>query len=287
MASKPEKDKLSGTETTGHEWGGIKELNTPLPRWWVWTWLVSIIWAIYYWIIMPAWPLLDDYTKGTEGYSSRAEVNADIEASLEAQGDLLAAINAMSLEDIQNDSSLSAFAFASGRSAFGINCSQCHGLGGQGAYGIPSLTDDDWLWGGDLESIYQTIRAGVRSEHPETRYNVMPAFVRDGLLDEAQAREVAAFVANLGDGSDFSQGGGQIFSEQCSACHGMDGRGVQELGGPNLADAIWLYGGSEDDIYSQISNPQHGMMPAWEGRLSAETLKKLAIYVYSLGGGEQ
>lgn len=286
MSGKPEKDEISGTETTGHEWGGIKELNTPLPRWWVWTFLVTVIWCIYYWIIMPSWPLLSSYTEGTEGYSSRAEVNAEIEASLAAQSEYLDAINAMSLAEIQNDPSLSAFAFASGRSAFGLHCSQCHGLGGQGAYGIPSLTDDDWIWGGDLESIYQTVRAGVRDEHPDTRFNFMPAYINDGILNANDVRGLAAFVANLGPASDFTAGAGLIYSEQCSACHGADGRGISELGGPNLADAIWLYGGSEDEIYAQIANPQHGMMPAWEGRLSPETLKKLAIYVHSLGGGE-
>jgi cytochrome c oxidase cbb3-type subunit 3 len=286
MANKPEKDEISGTETTGHEWGGIKELNTPLPRWWVWTFIVTVIWCIYYWIIMPAWPLLSSYTEGTQGYSSRAEVNAEIDAALEAQSEFLTAINAMSLEDIQNDPELSAFAFASGRSAFGLHCSQCHGLGGQGAYGIPSLTDDDWIWGGDLENIYQTIRAGVRDTHPDSRFNMMPAYLNDGLLNEAQVQDVAAFVANLGETSDFSSGAGLIYSEQCSACHGPAGGGIQDLGGPNLVDAIWLYGGSEEDIYLQIANPQHGMMPAWESRLSPETLKKLAIYVHSLGGGE-
>lgn len=287
MAGKPETDKITGQSTTGHEWNGIKELNTPLPRWWVWVFIATVVWSVGYWIIMPAWPLLSGYTKGVQNYSSRAEVKADIEAAQAAQNDMLAAIDNATLESIQKDSTLSTFAFASGRSAFALHCSQCHGLGAEGAYGIPNLSDDEWIWGGDLESIYQTIRFGVRAEHPETRFNFMPAFVHDGLLNEVEVHTVAAFVMTLSSGeADFTSTGSQIFAEQCALCHGERGEGQAFMGAPALDDAIWLYGGTEQQIIAQISNPRHGMMPAWENRLSPETVKQLAIYVHDLGGGE-
>ena len=285
MADKTERDAVTGQPTTGHVWNGIKELNTPLPRWWVWVFIATVVWSIGYWVVMPAWPLISSYTTGIYNYSSRADVNADVEAALAAQGEMLAAINDTPLSEIGNDPALEAFAFASGRSSFALHCSQCHGLGGEGAYGIPSLTDDAWIWGGDLESIYQTIRFGVRDEHPETRFNFMPAYLGEfGLLSEDEARATAAFVLTLSSGgADFASPGGEVYVRECAMCHGDAGEGLTFMGGPALNDAIWLYGGAEEEIYAQIANPTHGMMPAWEDRLSPETLKKLAIYVHSLG----
>jgi len=236
---------------------------------------------------MPAWPLLSSYTKGTEDYSSRQEVLAEIDKARAAQGDMLARIDAATLEEIKDDPDLSAFAFASGRSAFGLNCSQCHGLGAEGAPGIANLNDDDWIWGGDLESIYTTIRFGVRADHADTRLNEMPAFLRDGLLEPEQVGEVADYVLTLSGSPDPDSSGALVFEEQCSFCHGAAGEGLRELGGPRLNDALWLYGGSRAEIIAQIGSPKHGVMPAWEDRLPPETIKKLAVYVHSLGGGEE
>ena len=286
MAGKPEKDKVSGQTTTGHVWDGIKELNTPLPRWWVWVFLASIAWSVVYWVLMPAWPLLTSYTKGTEDYSSRAELNASIESARAAQGEMLARIDASTLTEIKDDADMSAFAFASGRSAFALYCSQCHGLGAEGAPGIANLNDDDWLWGGDLDSIYTTIRYGVRADHDETRFNSMPAFLRDGFLDQTGINAVADYVLTLSQNPNPVSAGGELFAEQCAMCHGPTGEGLPELGGPRLNDGLWLYGGTMEEIIAQISLPKHGMMPAWESRLSPETIKQLAVYVHSLGGGE-
>ena len=289
MANIPERDAHSGVETTGHEWDGIKELNTPLPRWWLWTFYTTVLWAIGYWIAMPAWPLVSGYTAGVLGFSQRANVAADIAAAEAAQAGLRRKIAAADLAGIRAEQELFAFAVAGGRSAFAVNCSQCHGSGGAGGTGYPNLNDDDWLWGGTPESILQTVRYGIRSTHDETRLNDMPAFLRDDLLTPAQAGDVVEYVLSL-SGRDHDAAaaarGKPVFAEQCVACHKQDGSGNQELGAPNLVDGIWLYGGERPDILATVANSRRGVMPAWDGRLDPVTLKQLAIYVHSLGGGE-
>ncbi len=283
----PEKDEFTGTETTGHEWDGIKELNTPLPRWWVWSFIACIIWSFGYWVVYPAWPLLTSHTEGVTGYSSRGAVLEELAAARAAQSGLAARVEAAALEDIRTSPDLLEFALAGGRSAFGLHCATCHGTGAEGAPGIPNLNDDDWIWGGDLEAIHATISFGVRADHDETRFNDMPAFVRDGLLTAEEAGAAAQFVLAMTDPSvSASPEGGVIFEEQCSACHGFEGEGFAAIGGPRLNDAIWFYGSSLEDITAQIAAPRHGMMPAWTGKLDAAAIKALTIYVHSLGGGE-
>ncbi len=287
MSEQKERDDITGRETTGHEWDGIKELNTPLPRWWLWVFYATIVWAIGYWLVMPAWPLLSDYTRGVLGWSSRARLNAEIAEARAAQSGFVKRIEATDLAAIEADPELLEFALAGGRSAFGLYCAQCHGRGAQGAPGIPNLNDDDWIWGGDLETIHETIRVGVRSDHDETRFNAMPAFVADEILSEDEAEQVADYVLSLSN-PDITPDpqGAALFADNCAACHGEAGEGVRELGGPRLNDAIWLYGGSREDVLRQIRKPRHGVMPTWESRLDPATIKELAIYVHMLGGGE-
>jgi len=281
----PERDAYTGTETTGHEWDGIKELNTPLPRWWVWVWVATIIWSIGYWWVMPAWPLLTDHTRGSQNYSSREAVLAEVEAGRAARAPMEARVLAASLDEIQADSALYDFAQKGGRSTFGLYCAQCHGLGAAGAEGIANLNDDDWIWGGDLDAIQTTIRVGVRSNHPDTRFNMMPSF--EGILSAEEASDVAKYVLALADGSANEQmPGAENFAFQCAACHGESGEGLRMMGGPKLNDYIWLYAGNEEEITHQILNPRHGVMPQWENRLDAATIKQLAIFVHGLGGGE-
>lgn len=287
MSEQPEKDAVTGEYTTGHEWDGIKELNTPLPRWWLLVFIVSIIWSIGYWIVMPAWPLISDFTEGAFGYSSREAVLEKVAAGKAAQSSYINRIAAGDLSSIQHDEDLLNFALAGGRSAFGLHCAQCHGSGAAGAPGIPNLNDDEWIWGGTLTDIDYTIRHGVRADNFDTRFNEMPAFVRDGLLSAAEAEQVADYIYSLTHSdAPASPGGAQIFDIQCLACHGEAGVGDRSLGGPSLNDAIWLYGGERDQILAQIMNPKHGMMPSWGDRLDDVTIKQLAIYVHALGGGE-
>lgn len=289
MAHEHERDALSGVETTGHEWDGISELNTPLPRWWLWTFYATILWAIGYWIAMPAWPLISGYTQGLLGHSERARVAEEMAAAEAEQAGFRRRIAELDLQTIRQDAALLGFAVAGGRSAFAVNCSQCHGSGAAGARGYPNLNDDEWLWGGRLEDIHETLRFGIRSGHAETRLNDMPAFLTDGLLTPAQVADVAEYVLSLGNRAAdkvAAARGQKVFAEQCVACHKEGGVGSREFGAPSLADGIWLYGGERKDIVASISTSRRGVMPAWEGRLAAVTLKELAIYVHSLGGGE-
>lgn len=287
--SKPEIDDITGFETTGHEWDGIKELNKPLPRWWLWVLYATIIWSIGYWILMPSWPLLSSYTKGLLGYSQRQVVANSLAEARAAQSVFRDKIAASDLAAIKGDPELLRFALAGGEAAYGDNCAPCHGRGAQGATGYPNLSDDTWLWGGTLEQIHETLKVGIRSTHPDTRDNEMPAYGRDEILEKEQIADVSEYVLSL-SGSDANKEaaarGQTIFAEQCAACHGDDGKGNMELGAPNLTDRIWLYGGSREAVTHTITSSRAGVMPAWEGRLSDDTIKQLAVYVHSLGGGQ-
>lgn len=286
--SEKEIDDVSGIETTGHSWDGIRELNNPLPRWWVWTFYITIVWAIGYCIAYPAWPMISSATTGMLGYSSRAEVEAELAAATEAQSAFVSQIAEMDVAAILEDDNLRQFATSAGAAAFKINCIQCHGSGAQGSAGYPNLNDDDWLWGGTPDAIYQTIAHGIRFDgDDDTRVSDMPAF--GDILEAEEINQVAAYVASLtGEPADATmvEPGKVIYADNCAACHGDNGEGLQELGGPNLADAIWLYGETEAEIVRQIRAPKHGAMPAWQARLGETTVKQLAVYVHSLGGGE-
>jgi len=285
-----EKDDFTGVETTGHEWDGIKELNNPAPRWWLIVLLISIVWAIGYWVVYPAWPTLsgDGERGGTKGklgwtqYEQLKESQAEIVAR---RGAYLDRFNAASFDEIKDDEALYAFAVAGGASAFKDNCATCHGTGGSGSAGYPNLLDDDWLWGGDVDTIHETIRVGIRGEHDETRYSEMPAF--GDMLNTKEISDISDYVLSFTSGSGYDGPGKELYEQQCAACHGMDGTGIRDFGAPNLADAIWFYGGSKGDIMSQIRRPKHGVMPAWAARLDESTIRQLAIYVHSLGGGEE
>lgn len=289
MSKRGEIDKVSGTQTTGHEWDGITELNTPLPRWWLWVLYATIVWSAGYWVLYPSWPTLTGYLAGTLNQSQRAEVAVavqDLKAQRAQQGRLL---TSATLEQIEANPDLLQFAREAGRSAFGDNCATCHGSGGQGFKGYPNLNDDVWIWGGKLEDIRRTIQVGVRSTHPDARQSQMPAFGRDALLDTKQIDDLTEYVLSLSkrkaNGAAVARAR-TLFGEQCASCHGADGTGNRELGAPNLADGEWLYGGSRDDIRAQIVNGRGGVMPTWGARLDPMTVDALAVYVHSLGGGE-
>lgn len=289
MAGDKPIDDHSGVETTGHVWDGIRELNNPLPRWWLWTFYVTIVWAIGYWVVMPAWPLVSGYTRGALGYSSRALVAERIAATRAAQDIYVNRIEAANLAEIQRDPELLEFALAGGRSTFAVNCSQCHGRGAAGAVGFPNLNDDAWLWGGTLDDIAQTITYGIRNGHDEARAGPMPAFLRDQILSREQVEDVAEYVLSLSgtaEDTEAAKRGAEVFAEQCVACHQEGGVGSKEFGAPNIADSIWLYGGDKQTVMETIMNGRAGVMPAWFDRLSPATIKQLAVYVHSLGGGQ-
>jgi len=283
-------DHVSGRSTTGHQWDGIKELNTPLPRWWVIAFYLCIIWAVGYWFVYPAWPLLTGNTTGFLGYSSRADVAVELDNLNKIRGEKMVALGAASLADIEKDPSLLALARARGKTVFGDNCAACHGSGAAGAKGFPNLNDDDWLWGGSLDQIMQTIQYGARNGNAKAHEGQMLAFGKEGVLKPDQIVTVANYVRSLSGlptrpGFD-AAAGAKIFAENCVACHGDNAKGNPEVGSPNLTDKIWLYGSDEATIIETVTNGRAGVMPAWEGRLDPVTIKAMAVYVHSLGGGK-
>jgi cytochrome c oxidase cbb3-type subunit 3 len=290
MTDHTEVDQHTGTATTGHSWDGIKELNTPLPRWWVITFYATIIWAIGYFIVYPAWPTLTGYTRGVLNYSSRAQLQTDLAELRAARGEKAAQLASASLSQIESDPSLLAFARALGRTAFGDNCAACHGTGAAGAKGFPNLNDDDWLWGGTLDQIQKTIKYGVRSGHKQAHEGLMLAFGRDGILKSNEIVTVANYVRSLSGLSVKKElsldAGKKLFADNCASCHGDAGKGNQELGAPNLSDKIWLYGSDEATLIETITNGRGGVMPTWEGRLDPATINALTVYVHTLGGGK-
>lgn len=281
-------------ETTGHVWDGIEELNTPLPRWWLWTLYACIIWAFAYMIVMPAVPIFTGegwtYTKGIIGYSQRDVVRGEVARSEASRAVFEDRIATADLAGIRSDEDLLAVALAGGAAAFGDNCAPCHGSGAQGFTGFPNLNDDDWLWGGSLDDIHTTIAHGIRWEEDEdTRFSQMPKFKSDEILSDGEIGDVVHYVLSLG-GSDHDTAaagrGASVFTDQCSFCHGEGGEGDRAQGAPNLSDALWLFGGDEASITRSVSEGRFGVMPSWSGRLSEATVKELALYVHALGGGE-
>lgn len=283
-------DAPTGTSTVGHSWDGIEELDTPMPRWWLYTFYACIVFALGYVIAYPAIPLLDRASTGLLGWSSHDELAGAIAAEGARQAPMRLALAQLPIEQLPGNPVLLRAAERGGRSAFKVHCVQCHGSGAAGSKGYPNLNDDDWLWGGDLATIETTLKHGIR--HPgddDTRVSQMPAFGRDAILTPAQIGDVVAHVRTISKQAPASAAatrGSALFAENCGVCHGATGAGNREVGAPNLTDAIWLYGGDNASLTTTITNARGGVMPAWGRRLDPVTVKMLAAYVHSLGGGE-
>jgi len=283
-------DETTGVETTGHVWDGdLRELNKPLPKWWLYTFYACILWAVGFMILYPSWPLINGYTKGVLGYNQRAAVTQQLQDAKKSQSKMWSLLEKTDLDKVASNPELLRFAQASGAAVFGENCSPCHGRGAQGGKGYPNLNDDDWLWGGTLEDIQTTIQYGIRSTHDDTRESDMPKFGIDEVLDKKQISDVAEYVlslSNLQSDAQAAERGSAIFKENCVACHGEDAGGNQALGAPNLKDAVWLYGSAKEDVMETVRTGRGGKMPTWEKRLDPLTIKALAVYVHGLGGGQ-
>ena len=289
--SEKETDKVTGKQTTGHEWDGIKELNTPSPRWWLVVFVCAVIYAVGYWCFYPTWPISGGNTKGSLHWTEHRELKEEEDKIKASQVKYVEKIQHSTLQQVKEDKDLYAFARDGGASAFKQNCTVCHGSGAAGGKGFPNLNDDDWLWGGKLEDIYTTLKYGIRSGNPKARVSQMPAFGRDGILTREQIEDVAEYVFHLHEGekaqnTESYKRGHIIYGNQCVVCHGKDGVGGRAVGAPRHNDDIWLYGGDKNTIISVIVNAPAGVMPSWENRLDDVTIKELAIYVHSLGGGE-
>ncbi|MHB1217209.1 MAG: cytochrome-c oxidase, cbb3-type subunit III [Alphaproteobacteria bacterium] len=290
MPTKGEKDLVTGTETTGHEWDGIRELDTPLPKWWLYVLYATILWALVYVVLYPAIPWGTGHSRGLLGWDQRSEFAERWSSAKSDQAGFNDKIAGAALASIEADPQLLTYAMAGGRAAFSDNCAPCHGGGGSGRKGgFPTLADDEWLWGGTLDQIQRTITYGIRNANSDSRQSAMPAFGADGVLTRKQVDDVAEYVLSLpGAAKDQAAAarGTTVFADNCAACHGKGGKGNIELGAPDLTDGIWLYGGSKEQIVAQVWRPKMGVMPAWEGRLDPTTIKMLTIYVHSLGGGQ-
>jgi len=285
-----ERDPVTGRETTGHEWNGIKELDTPVPRGILLFLIVTHIWAVAWWFFVPTWPLGTTYTKGLLGVDQRTTVERRVVEGQEARQNWMAQIESEPYEVIEADEGLMQIVRSTGHQLFGDNCAACHGRDGRGRANYPDLTDDDWIWGGGPEMIEQTMRVGINTEHPESRIGQMPAFGRDGMLDRDQVRSVAAYVYSLTN-PDYStpenieriQAGEQVFAETCAACHGETGEGSVEAGAPNLTDNYWIYGGDMETIIASVHGGRQGHMPTWDERLTNAEIRILSLYVHDLG----
>lgn len=290
MPTKIEKDEISGQYTTGHQWDGLQELNTPLPRWWLYILYATIVFAVVYCVLFPSIPGIHGYWHGTLGYSSRRQAmreHAAMEALHKSATDKIAV---MSLADVRKDPGLLEVALTDGRITFANDCQPCHGPGGQGRIGFPNLADDVWLWGGKLSDIQTTVTHGIRSADPDARASTMPSF-GDGTLTGDQIQQVADFVWIKLYGHHEYQAdtapGARIFADNCAVCHGGKGQGGRDFGAPPLASHVHLYEESRDRIVAQVTKPTMGVMPDWGGKLDAATLKSVVLYVHSLGGGEE
>lgn len=288
MVKKPQDNHE--VETTGHEWDGIEEYNNPLPRWWLWVFYATIAWGVWYTIAYPAWPMISGATQGYLGYSTRANVQTEIEAAEAANAQINERLASVELAAIPGDDELAGFARSAGEAVFNTWCVQCHGREGGGATGYPTLSDDAWLWGGSMEAIHTTVTHGIRNdEDPDARYSQMPAFGRDELLTEEEVVQVVNYVMSLSGEPQDAQAaaaGAEVFEYNCAACHGENAMGMEEQGAPNLTDAIWLYGGDYDALYETVWNSRFGVMPSWQERLSEAEIRAVSAYVHQLGGGE-
>lgn len=290
MADQKRIDAATGTETVGHEWDGIEELDTPMPRWWLYTLYATILFSIVYVALFPAFPMLHRASAGLLGWSSQQQFDAEMRSDAARKAPIRLAIARTPVERLAANPALLHAAEEGGRAAFRVNCIQCHGSGAAGAKGYPNLNDDDWLWGGDIKAVEQTVLHGIRQpDDPATRLSQMPAFGRDGILKPAEIDDVASFVrviSHQAPHDSAARRGGVLFAVNCAVCHGADGTGNRQFGAPNLTDAIWLYGGDRATIIQTVTRARYGVMPAWAGRLDPVTVKMLAAFVHSLGGGE-
>jgi cytochrome c oxidase cbb3-type subunit 3 len=283
-----ERDPVTGRNTTGHEWNGIKELNSPVPKVVFAALAVTILFAVVCWVLLPTFPLGRTHTRGLLGIDQKTVVESQVEAGRVQRAEWTRSIDRMDFAAVQADPALMKTVDQMGGVLFKENCAACHGEGGAGGPGFPDLGARAWLWGGEPETIAETLRVGINSTHPNTRVSQMLAF-GDGMLDRGQILDVVAYVQSLGGATEATHmgpaaiaRGRALFASTCASCHGEDGRGLRQFGAPNLTDRVWIYGGDRESIYTTVTSGRQGSMPTWEGRLSPTERKILTLYVLSL-----
>ena len=282
---KPEFDEASGQETTGHEWDGLKELNTPVP----WVFRISL-WgtiavAAIMWVLYPSWPTVSDYAKGITGYSSRARVAEAVADRADLRLQQMPEFAAMDVAELAEDPTLKAKYSTAIGVLYRDNCAACHGRDLKGQTNFPNLTDDHWLWSGDPEEIEYTLQVGINHLDDDTRWAQMPAF-GNGMIERAELKAVVEYVLEI-SGSEYdatlAKQGAEVFDENCTACHDDGGIGGMENGAPSLVDEAWIYGGSRAVLTQTLRYGRQGVMPGWSGRLTEEEIKKLTMYVVWAG----
>jgi cytochrome c oxidase cbb3-type subunit 3 len=291
-----EHNPFPGENNTGHIWDdNLRELANPPPRWWMIAFWASVIWWVVYGILYPMVPALTadgKPTPGILGWSQIQEYDKGVAEVDAVRADYENKIKGMDVNAILADPDVKQYALASAKVTFGDYCAACHGSGGQGNPGFPVLADDDWLYGGDPNTIVTTITNG--------RKGVMTAHVKNGVLTEAEARQMARWVTgmkNEGKPMDWDPQAQQMFMKKgCIACHGPDAHGVDALGAANLTIPVWRFepGGEESAFYTiahgvnDVTDPmtRKAEMPKFGDRLSADEIKKVAVYVHQFGGGQ-
>jgi len=272
--------------TTGHEWNGIKELNTPVPKVLIAFLTAAFLFAVGYWIVMPAWPLGETYTKGLSGFDQRDFLQHQMQQSAQQQAQWNDQIESLDFASITESAELSQIVSESGPALFEDNCAMCHGVSGEGARYFPRLNDDAWLWGSDPQAILHTLNVGINSDHADTRIALMPAFGDAGVLDKKTINAITAYLQSLSAKTDAPstevQQGGEQYKLFCAGCHGANGEGNSTLGGPRLNDDFWIYGNEKETLNATIQSGRQGYMPAWDQRLSLAERKILSLYVLSL-----
>lgn len=287
-----ERDPVTGQRTTGHEWNGIKELDNRVPRAVFLFLAITTLFAVVYWVLMPAWPLGATYTRGLLGIDQRATVEKAVQQAAAERQFWRQQIAALDFSEVGSDPGLMKIVSESGGTLFGDNCAVCHGTEAAGRPGYPSLADDAWLWGGEPEIVAETLRVGINSAHPDTRFAQMPAFGRDGILKRPAINSIVSFIRSNAEGvgglgpqdAKGAEEGARLFAENCAACHGEQGRGDRATGTPDLMDASWLTGSDRQSLVQTIYNGRQGHMPQWENRLDEIDRKILTIYVTEIAG---
>lgn len=289
--SEKERDEVTGEKTTGHEWNGIKELDTPVPRGILLFVIVTHVFAVIWWVLMPAFPLGWTYTQGVLGidqFDSADQAIVETQMSRETWAN---AIMELPPEEVLADPVLMERVVDTGHQLFGDNCAACHGREAEGGIGYPDLTDNDWIWGdGSVTAIADTLRVGINARHVDTRFAQMPAFGAQQMLSRPDVINVARYVYSLSN-PDYSsadtleslQAGRETFATNCAGCHGEDATGFPQAGAPNLSDSAWIYGGELADVIASVHGGRVGHMPTWEERLTLTEIQALALYVYTLG----
>ncbi|MBS3848297.1 MULTISPECIES: cytochrome-c oxidase, cbb3-type subunit III [Devosia] len=289
-----ERDKISGQMTTGHEWNGIKELNTPVPKILYIVLTIAVCFAVIWTILNPSWPGINGYFRGLLGVDQKAEV---AEVVQQAQMDRATWTDRIVSEDyaaIQADPALMTIVRETGNTLFGDNCAACHGTSATGNPGFPNLTQAPTMWGDDPEIIAETIRVGINGSSDDTRYAQMLAFGRDQMLESEDINTVVTYVQALSQPDlaaatdpELLATGATIFAENCAACHGETAKGLTDTGAPNLTDAFWIYGSDRAAIRHSVFAGRAGVMPSWEGRLTPADIKLLTLYVLDLRANAQ